>query len=266
MAVEIKNGNIKFGGGNFVWIAGPCSVESRGQINKIAEQVKLFGAQVLRGGAFKARTSPYSFQGLREEGLELLLDAGQKSGLPVVSEITDASQISLFSQVDIIQVGARNMQNFELLKVLGGTGKPVLLKRGFANTIEELLMSAQYLMESGNEKIILCERGIRTFEPATRSMLDLAAVSLLKKETNFPVIVDPSHAAGNADLVAPLAFAAAAAGADGLMIEVHTRPEQALCDGLQAVLPSEFAGIVDKVGKIRTAADYTQKKDIKAYD
>ncbi len=223
----IPVGNTQVGGGVFSVIAGPCSIESEEQVCLIAAAVKASGATMLRGGAFKPRTSPYAFQGLRGHGLELLLEAKRLTGLPVVTEIMDLSQLPLFDEVDVIQVGARNMQNFELLKELGHTGKPILIKRGLANTLQELLMSAEYVMAGGNEKVILCERGIRTFETATRNTLDLSAVPMLKKLTHLPVIVDPSHATGISWMVKPMALAATAAGADGLMIEVHNNPAKA---------------------------------------
>ena len=243
-------GGIRIGGGNFQLIAGPCSVESREQIISIAKDVKKSGANLLRGGAFKPRTSPYAFQGMREQGLELLREAKKATGMPIVTEIMDASHIELFEGVDVFQVGARNMQNFELLKELGKTDKPVLLKRGLANTLQELLMSAEYVMAGGNSKIILCERGIRTFEPSMRNTLDITAVPLLKKLTHLPIIVDPSHAAGIADMVHPLSLAAAAAGADGIMIEVHNDPQHALCDGPQALTPEKFDAVANDVKKI----------------
>lgn len=243
----------KIGGGNFQYIAGPCSVESPEQICSIATEVKAAGANMLRGGAFKPRTSPYAFQGMRGEGLELLEKAKQQTGMPIVTEIMDISHLDLFENVDVIQVGARNMQNFELLKELGHTDKPILLKRGLANTMQELLMSAEYIMAGGNEKVILCERGIRTFETYTRNTLDISAVPLLKEKTHLPVIVDPSHAAGIARLVHPLSLAAVAAGADGLMIEVHNDPAHALCDGPQALTPQQFAEVVKQAEAIRTA-------------
>lgn len=241
---------VKIGGGHFQVIAGPCSVESEEQICEIAGEVKASGAGILRGGAFKPRTSPYSFQGLRTKGIELLIAAKKATGMPVVTEIMDASHIELFKDVDIIQVGARNMQNFELLKELGKLNKPILLKRGLANTLEELLMSAEYIMAGGNENIILCERGIRTFETSMRNTLDISAVPMLKKMSHLPVIVDPSHAAGIAELVAPLSRAAAAVGADGVMIEVHNDPVHALCDGPQSVTPKEFDKIIIDLKKI----------------
>ncbi len=240
----------KIGGGNFQIIAGPCSVESEAQICEVAQSVKESGAHLLRGGAFKPRTSPYSFQGMRSEGIELLVEAKKKSGLPIVTEVMDLSHLPLFEDVDVIQVGARNMQNFELLKELGRTDKPILLKRGLSSTLQELLMSAEYIMAGGNDKVILCERGIRTFETATRNTLDLAAIPLLKTMTHLPIIVDPSHATGIAHLVKPMAMAAAAAGADGLMIEVHNDPPHALCDGAQSLTPEAFADVVNSVNAI----------------
>lgn len=237
----------KIGGGSFSVIAGPCSVESKEQLCSIARDVKKSGAKFLRGGAFKPRTSPYAFQGLREKGIELLLEAKKETGLPIVTEIMDISHIPLFEKVDVIQVGARNMQNFELLKELGHTDKPILLKRGLSSTISELLMSAEYIMAGGNEKVILCERGIRTFETATRNTLDLAAVPLLKSLTHLPVIVDPSHATGVARLVKPMAIAAAACGADGLIIEVHNDPPHAACDGTQSLTPAAFDDTIKAV-------------------
>lgn len=241
---------IKIGGGNFQIIAGPCSVESKDQICAIAQSVKASGAALLRGGAFKPRTSPYSFQGMRGEGIELLLEAKRATGLPIVTEIMDLSQLSLFEEVDVIQVGARNMQNFELLKKLGKTEKPILLKRGLSNTLEELLMSAEYIMAGGNGNIILCERGIRTFETATRNTLDLSAIPLLKTMTHLPIVVDPSHATGLSKLVKPMSIAAAAVGADGLLIEVHNDPAHALCDGQQSLTPEAFDDVVKAVNHI----------------
>ena len=243
----IPVGNTQVGGGVFSVIAGPCSIESEEQVCLIAAAVKASGATMLRGGAFKPRTSPYAFQGLRGHGLELLLEAKRLTGLPVVTEIMDLSQLPLFDEVDVIQVGARNMQNFELLKELGHTGKPILIKRGLANTLQELLMSAEYVMAGGNEKVILCERGIRTFETATRNTLDLSAVPMLKKLTHLPVIVDPSHATGISWMVKPMALAATAAGADGLMIEVHNDPKRALCDGAQSLTPEAFRDVMEGV-------------------
>lgn len=250
-ATVIEAGSVKIGGGNFTVIAGPCSVESAESICFIGEKVKKAGASVLRGGAFKPRTSPYTFQGMGKEGIKLLCEAGKKSGMPVVSEITCVSNLELFENVDIIQVGARNMQNFELLRELGKLRKPVLLKRGFASTVDELLMSAEYIMSGGNTQVILCERGIRTFETSTRSTFDISAIAVLKERTHLPVIADPSHAAGSASLVKPLALAAAAAGADGLMIEVHNDPSSALSDGAQAVTPENFAEITAAAYEIR---------------
>ena len=242
------------GGGGFTVIAGPGAVESREQSLSAAMRVKAAGANMLRGGAFKPRTSPYSFQGLGREALEWLLEAGRETGLPVVSELMDIGHLELFADVDVIQVGARNMQNFELLRELGHTKKPVLLKRGLANTLQELLLSAEYIMAGGNDRIILCERGIRTFETATRNTLDLSAVPVLQAETRLPVIVDPSHATGHAPLVAPMALAAAAAGADGVMLEVHPDPANALCDGAQALTPAEFSTLMPRLRAVRAAA------------
>ena len=239
--------DIKIGGGNFQIIAGPCSVESEEQVCGIAQAVQKSGATLLRGGAFKPRTSPYAFQGLRAEGLKLLLEAKKLTGMPIVTEIMDLSQLPLFDDVDVIQVGARNMQNFELLKQLGHINKPILLKRGLASTLQELLMSAEYIMAAGNERVILCERGIRTFETMTRNTLDISAVPLLKSLSHLPVVVDPSHAAGISRLVEPLALAAVAAGADGLIIEVHNDPAHAKCDGQQSLTPQKFDALMHKV-------------------
>ncbi len=249
----IQCGDVRIGGGYFAMIAGPCSVESEEQIIEVAKAVKESGANILRGGAFKPRTSPYAFQGMKGEGIRLLLEAKAETGMPIVTEIMNISTLELFNDVDIIQVGARNMQNFDLLKELGKTKKPILLKRGLANTIQELLMSAEYIMSEGNENIILCERGIRTFETATRNTLDLAAVSVLHELSHLPVVVDPSHATGKAKLVAPMACAAAAANTDGLMIEVHNNPACALCDGAQSLTPSQFDELAHKVCRIREA-------------
>lgn len=243
----------KCGGGHFAVIAGPCSVENPEQIKAVAEGVKAAGATMLRGGAFKPRTSPYDFQGMKAEGIELLLEAKKATGLPIVTEIMNANHLPLFEEVDVIQVGARNMQNFELLKELGRTNKTILLKRGLANTLKELLMSAEYIMAGGNENIILCERGIRTFETYTRNTLDLSAVPVLHNLTHLPVVIDPSHATGHANLVEPMAMAAAACGADGIMIEVHNDPAKALCDGPQSLTPAQFAKVMAKVKKIREA-------------
>ena len=251
----IDCGGVPVGGGMFQFIAGPCSVENEEQIVTVAKAVKAAGATLLRGGAFKPRTSPYSFQGLQGDGLELLLLAKKETGLPIVSEIMDASHLDLFADVDVIQVGARNMQNYELLKILGRTNKTVLLKRGMANTIQEWLMSAEYIMAGGNEKVILCERGIRTFESVTRNSLDLTSVPVLKEKTHLPVLVDPSHATGSARLVKPMAMAAAACGADGLMIEVHNDPRHALCDGEQSITPEQFKDVVQRVKAIRAVVE-----------
>ncbi len=246
----IEVGNTKIGGGNLTLIAGPCSVENEEQIIEVAKAVKASGATLLRGGAFKPRTSPYSFQGLHEEGIRLLKLAREATGLPIVTELMDASHLPLFEDVDIIQVGARNMQNFELLKLLGHQDKPILLKRGLANTYEELLMSAEYIMAGGNEKVILCERGIRTFETYTRNTLDVSAIPVLKKLSHLPVIIDPSHSAGKWELVDPLSCAAVAAGADGLIIEVHNDPAHALCDGPQSLKPAVFDSLANKLRAI----------------
>ncbi len=247
----VQVGEVKIGGGNFQIIAGPCSVESENQIIEIAKAVKASGAGLLRGGAFKPRTSPYDFQGLRAEGLEYLTEAKQATGMPIVTEIMSAKHLELFENVDVIQVGARNMQNFELLKELGHCNKPILLKRGLASTMKELLMSAEYIMAGGNENIILCERGIRTYETYTRNTLDLSAVPMLHELTHLPVVVDPSHATGMSRLVLPMAMAAAACGADGLMIEVHNDPKHALCDGAQSLTPEQFDEVARKVARIR---------------
>jgi len=242
---------VKIGGGSFQIIAGPCSVESKEQIIGIAQRAKAAGAGLLRGGAFKPRTSPYDFQGLKAEGIELLLEAKKLTGMPIVTEIMNANHLPLFEDVDVIQVGARNMQNFELLKELGKTQKPILLKRGLANTLKELLMSAEYIMSEGNENVLLCERGIRTFETYTRNTLDLSAIPMLKDLSHLPVVVDPSHATGMSKLVKPMAMAAAAAGADAIMIEVHNDPLHALSDGPQSVTPDEFDDIAKKIRQIR---------------
>ena len=246
------NDTVSVGAGSFAMIAGPCSVESREQIVQIAKQVKAAGATMLRGGAFKPRTSPYDFQGLKADGIELLLEAKKETGLPIVTEIMDARHLPLFENVDVIQVGARNMQNFELLKELGKIDKPILLKRGLANTIEELLMSAEYIMAGGNKNVILCERGIRTFETATRNTLDISAIPIIKKQSHLPVIIDPSHAAGIRWMVQPLSMAAIAVGADGLIIEVHDHPEKALCDGAQSLTPEQFDDVMKDVKKTVT--------------
>ena len=250
----IEVGGVNIGGGNFAIAAGPCSVESEEQICLVAGLVKASGAKLLRGGAFKPRTSPYAFQGMREEGIRLLLEAKEKTGLPIVTEIMDLSHLPLFENVDVIQVGARNMQNFELLKALGHTDKPILLKRGLSSTIQELLMSAEYIMAGGNERVMLCERGIRTFETATRNTLDLSCIPVLKSLTHLPVIIDPSHATGVAKLVPPMAMAAVAAGADGLIIEVHNDPPHAACDGQQSLTPQAFDELVQGIEKLRPYA------------
>ena len=238
---------VKVGGGHFAVIAGPCSVESESQIETVAASVQAAGAKLLRGGAFKPRTSPYSFQGMRAEGLELLRHARAKTGMPIVTEIMNNEHLPLFADVDLIQIGARNMQNFELLKAVGRSGRPVLLKRGLSATLEELVMSAEYIMAEGNDQVILCERGIRTFETSMRNTLDISAVPMLKKMTHLPVVIDPSHAAGIAWMVEPLAAAAVAAGADGLMVEVHNAPAHALCDGAQSLTPAQFSALMDKL-------------------
>ena len=249
----IEVGNTSVGGDVFAIIAGPCSVENEAQVMEIAKAVKASGATMLRGGAFKPRTSPYDFQGLKADGIELLLRAKKETGLPIVSEIMNANHLPLFEDVDVIQVGARNMQNFELLKELGRTRKPILLKRGLANTLKELLMSAEYIMAGGNENVILCERGIRTFETYTRNTLDLSAIPMLRELTHLPIIIDPSHATGMARLVKPMALAAAAAGADGLMIEVHNDPPHALCDGAQSLTLEAFDDTVRAVHRVLDA-------------
>ena len=246
----ISVGNTSVGGDIFTLIAGPCSVESEEQVMEIARAVKAAGATMLRGGAFKPRTSPYDFQGLKADGIEILLNAKKETGLPIVTEIMNANHLSLFEEVDVIQVGARNMQNFELLKELGRINKPILLKRGLANTLKELLMSAEYIMAGGNENVILCERGIRTFETYTRNTLDLSAIPMLHELSHLPVIVDPSHATGTSKLVKPMALAAAASGANGLMIEVHNDPLHALCDGAQSITPDAFADLCSSVNRI----------------
>ncbi len=246
-------GNVKIGAGHFAMIAGPCSVESEDQIISVAQDVKNAGADILRGGAFKPRTSPYAFQGLKDVGIRMLLEAKEATGLPIITEIMNIRSLDLFENVDIIQVGARNMQNFDLLQELGKTNKPILLKRGLANTLQELLMSAEYIMSEGNENIILCERGIRTYETYTRNTLDLSSIPVLHELTHLPVIVDPSHATGRAALVPSMAYAATAANADGLMVEVHNNPSRALCDGAQSLTPEQFAILNEKVQRIREA-------------
>ena len=247
----ITCGNVKIGGGNFAMIAGPCSVESEDQIIEVAQAVKAAGADILRGGAFKPRTSPYAFQGLKDQGIKLLLEAKKATGMPIITEIMNIRTLELFEEVDIIQVGARNMQNFDLLQELGKTQKLILLKRGLANTLQELLMSAEYIMSEGNENIILCERGIRTYETYTRNTLDLSAIPVLHELSHLPVVIDPSHATGRSALVPPMAVAAAAAGADGIMVEVHNNPACAMCDGAQSLTPVQFAELNQKVNKVR---------------
>ena len=247
----IEVGGVKIGGGNFAIAAGPCSVESEEQICLVAELVKKSGASLLRGGAFKPRTSPYSFQGLGEVGLRYLEIAKEKTGLPIVTELMDLSQLPLFKNVDVIQIGARNMQNFDLLKAVGRQEKPVMIKRGMSATYEEWLMSAEYVMAGGNENVILCERGVRTFETYTRNTLDLAAIPVLRKLTHLPIIVDPSHATGKSWLVDPLAMGAVATGCDGLLIEVHNDPAHALCDGPQSLKPEQFDALAKKLLRLK---------------
>ena len=243
--IDVKG--VKFGGENFPIIAGPCSVESEKQVIEIAKAVKESGATMLRGGAFKPRTSPYAFQGMGVDGIKILVKAREEVELPIVTEIMSEKYIDAFEDVDMVQIGARNMQNFDLLKAVGRLNKPVLLKRGLANTIQEWLMSAEYIMSEGNENVILCERGIRTFEPYTRNTLDLSAIPILKEKTHLPVIVDPSHASGLSRLVKPMSLASVGAGADGLIIEVHNNPEKALCDGAQSLRPEQFADVVKAI-------------------
>ena len=246
----IEVGSAKIGGGNFCLIAGPCSVETHEQIIGVAKAVKAAGANVLRGGAFKPRTSPYDFQGLGKLGIEMLLEAKKETGLPIITEVMNINQLPLFDDVDIIQIGARNMQNFDLLKEVGKLKKPILLKRGLCGTMKEWLMSAEYIMSEGNEQVILCERGIRTYETFTRNTLDISAVPVIKKLSHLPVIVDPSHASGINWLIEPLALAAAAIGADGLIIEVHNDPSHALCDGAQSITPAQFDALAKKVSQV----------------
>ena len=250
----VQVGNVKIGGGHFALIAGPCSVESEEQIIGVAQAVKAAGANLLRGGAFKPRTSPYDFQGLRGDGIRLLKLAREATGLPIVTEIMSAADLPLFEDVAVLPVGARNMQNFDLLKELGQTGKPILLKRGLANTLKELLMSAEYIMASSNENVILCERGIRTYSDYLRNTLDLSAVPMLHELSHLPVIVDPSHATGIARMVPPMALAATACGCDGLIIEVHNDPAHALCDGAQSLKPEDYAALVKRIRAVREAA------------
>ena len=249
----VSVGDAKFGGGHFAMIAGPCSVESEEQIVYVAKAVKAAGAQLLRGGAFKPRTSPYDFQGLHGEGIRLLEIAKQETGLPIVTELMNIKHLPLFENVDVIQIGARNMQNYDLLKEMGSVKKPILLKRGLANTLKELLMSAEYIMASGNDNVILCERGIRTFERATRNTLDLSAVPVIKEKTHLPIIVDPSHATGDYKYIESMALAAVAAGADGLEIEVHDDPPHAWSDGAQCLKPDKFADVIAKCRKVAAA-------------
>lgn len=246
----VNVGGNKIGGLNFQVIAGPCSVESESQIIEVAKAVKASGATMLRGGAFKPRTSPYAFQGLKGTGIELLLKAKAETGLPVVTELLSVTDLDLFKDVDVIQIGARNMQNFELLKEVGKTGKPILLKRGLANTLQELLMSAEYIMAEGDSEVILCERGIRTFETMTRNTLDLSAIPALKDKTHLPIIIDPSHSTGIAKFVGPMSLAAVGAGADGLIIEVHNDPKHALCDGAQSLNPLQFDALMGKIKQL----------------
>ena len=249
----IRCNDVAIGAGHFAMIAGPCSVESEEQIISVAKSVKEAGAHILRGGAFKPRTSPYAFQGLKDVGIRMLLEAKKETSLPIITEIMNIRSLDLFEDVDFIQVGARNMQNFDLLQELGKTRKPILLKRGLANTLQELLMSAEYIMSEGNENIILCERGIRTCETYTRNTLDLSAVPVLHQLSHFPVVVDPSHATGKASLVPYMALAAAAAGADGIMVEVHNNPACALCDGPQSLTPEQFRELNKRIQRVLEA-------------
>ena len=244
-------GGVRIGGGYFALMAGPCSVETPEQIIGVAKAVKEAGANILRGGAFKPRTSPYDFQGLKDEGIRLLLEARKETGLPIVTELMSSRHLDLFADVDMIQIGARNMQNFDLLKELGHCGKPILLKRGLANTMKEWLMSAEYIMASGNSQVVLCERGIRTFETYSRNTLDLSAVPIMQELSHLPIVVDPSHATGKASLVPSMAVAAAASGADGIMIEVHNDPAHAWCDGPQSLTPEKFAAVARKIQAVR---------------
>ncbi|MBO4937908.1 MAG: 3-deoxy-7-phosphoheptulonate synthase [Oscillospiraceae bacterium] len=249
----IEVGNVRIGGGYFAVIAGPCSVESEEQIIEVATAVKESGAEILRGGAFKPRTSPYAFQGMKGEGIKLLLKAKKATGLPIITELMNINDLDLFADVDIIQIGARNMQNFDLLKEIGKSKTPVLLKRGLANTFQELLMSAEYIMSEGNENVILCERGIRTFETYTRNTLDLSAVPALHELSHLPVVIDPSHATGKIKLIPSMAVAATAAGADGIMVEVHNNPACALCDGAQSLTPAQFDDLNRRIRRVREA-------------
>ena len=249
----VEVGNVRIGGGYFAMIAGPCSVESEDQIIEVAQAVKESGANILRGGAFKPRTSPYAFQGMKGEGIKLLLKAKEATGLPIITELMNINDLDLFADVDIIQIGARNMQNFDLLKEIGKCKTPILLKRGLANTFQELLMSAEYIMSEGNENVILCERGIRTFETYTRNTLDLSAVPALHELSHLPVVIDPSHATGKIKLIPSMAMAATAAGADGIMVEVHNNPACALCDGAQSLTPAQFDDLAHRVRCVREA-------------
>ena len=264
---RVRVGGVEIGGPGFVVMAGPCAVEGLEQTEQTALAVSAAGAQVLRGGVFKPRTSPYSFQGMGEPGLRVLSEVSRRVGLPIISEVMEVAQIELMEEhVDILQVGARNMQNFGLLRALGRVRKPVLLKRGLAATFQEWLLAAEYLLEGGNEQVLLCERGIRTFETATRNTLDLASVALAKQRTHLPVIVDPSHATGEPELIQPMALAAAAAGADGLLIEVHARPEQALCDGQQALTPERFHQLMRRLPGVLGAVDrYLWRPEVPAH-
>ncbi|APZ48518.1 3-deoxy-7-phosphoheptulonate synthase [Jeotgalibaca sp. PTS2502] len=246
----IDVGNIKIGGGHFAMIGGPCSIETYQQLEETASYVRAAGGNALRGGAFKPRTSPYSFQGLGKEGLDMMHEIGGKLDMPIVSEVMAISQIELFEDVDLFQVGARNMQNFDLLKELGKTNKPILLKRGLSATIEEWLMSAEYIMSEGNENVILCERGIRTFETETRNTQDLSAIAVVKQVSHLPVVIDPSHAAGRRDIIESLSLAAVAAGADGLIIETHPDPANATSDGDQSLYPEQYRALTEKVWKL----------------
>ena len=253
----VEIGGNKIGGLNFQVIAGPCSVESEAQIIEVANAVKASGATMLRGGAFKPRTSPYAFQGLKGTGIELLLKAKEETGLPVVTELLSVTDLDLFKDIDVIQIGARNMQNFELLKEVGKMGKPILLKRGLANTLQELLMSAEYILAEGNDQVILCERGIRTFETMTRNTLDLSAVPALKEKTHLPIIIDPSHSTGVNKFVTPMSLASVGAGADGLIVEVHNDPKKALCDGAQSLNPEQFDILMNKIRQMLPIVDRT---------
>ena len=253
-------GGHKVGGKNFQVIAGPCSVESESQIIEVAKAVKKSGATMLRGGAFKPRTSPYAFQGLKGTGIELLIKAKKETGLPIVTELLSVNDLDLFKDVDVIQIGARNMQNFELLKEVGKMGKPILLKRGLANTLQELLMSAEYILAEGNDQVILCERGIRTFETMTRNTLDLSAVPALKEKTHLPIIIDPSHSTGVNKFVTPMSLASVGAGADGLIVEVHNDPKKALCDGAQSLNPEQFDTLMQKIRQMLPIVDRTYEE------